>query len=146
MIMRQLKRPVGWNVLLASLGVLMAVMLAGNSMVTAEYGDVVMNRRSEAGGVAGVVFPHWFHRIRFRCKVCHGDLGFAMKAGGNDITMLNIIDGEYCGACHNGEMAWASERCDLCHSAKAGLSTQVDKGGTVKAGTAPQTGTGSSKR
>ena len=50
-----------------------------------------------------VVFPHWFHRIRFRCKVCHADLGFQFKAGGNDINMLKIIDGEYCGACHNGQ-------------------------------------------
>ncbi|HKK55686.1 c(7)-type cytochrome triheme domain-containing protein [Marinobacter sp.] len=78
-----------------------------------------------------VVFPHWFHRIRFRCKVCHGDLGFEFQAGGNDINMLKIIDGEYCGACHNGNIAWGVENCELCHSGKPGLETHVH-GSTLK--------------
>lgn len=91
----------------------------------AEYGDVVMNNYSDASGMRPVIFPHWFHRIRFRCKVCHGDLGFKFEAGGNDINMLKIIDGEYCGACHNGEVAWSVENCNLCHSAKANTATQV---------------------
>jgi c(7)-type cytochrome triheme protein len=67
-----------------------------------------------------VVFPHWFHRVRFRCKVCHADLGFQFKAGGNEINMLKIIDGQFCGACHNGELAWSVENCNLCHSGKPG--------------------------
>jgi len=91
----------------------------------AEYGDVILNEFSDAAGVRPVVFPHWFHRIRFRCKVCHGDLGFAFKAGGNDINMLKIIDGEYCGACHDGSIAWSIENCDLCHSGVPNMPTQV---------------------
>ena len=91
----------------------------------AEYGDVVINNYSDEAGMRPVIFPHWFHRIRYRCKVCHGDLGFQFKAGGNDINMLKIIDGEFCGACHNGEIAWAVENCDVCHSAKPGTPTQV---------------------
>ncbi len=91
----------------------------------AEYGDVVINNFSDDAGMRPVVFPHWFHRIRFRCKVCHADLGFEFKAGGNDINMLKIIDGEYCGACHNGDIAWSVENCDLCHSGKPGTPTQV---------------------
>ena len=66
----------------------------------AEYGDIVINNYSDKADMRPVVFPHWFHRIRFRCKVCHGDLGFEFKAGGNQINMLKIIDGEFCGACH----------------------------------------------
>ncbi|MBW2422283.1 MAG: hypothetical protein JRH19_27370 [Deltaproteobacteria bacterium] len=93
--------------------------------VRAEYGDVVINNYSDAAGMRPAVFPHWFHRIRYRCKVCHADLGFEFKAGGNDITMLKIIDGHYCGACHNGQVAWSIENCDLCHSGKPGTPTQV---------------------
>ncbi len=93
--------------------------------VGAEYGDVVINNYSDAAGMRPVVFPHWFHRVRFRCKVCHADLGFQFKAGGNQINMLKIIDGQFCGACHNGELAWAVENCNLCHSAKPGTSTHV---------------------
>lgn len=91
----------------------------------AEYGDVVMNNFSDPAGMRPVVFPHWFHRVRYRCKVCHGDLGFQFKAGGNQINMLQIIDGQFCGACHNGEIAWNVENCNLCHSAKPGTPTQV---------------------
>jgi c(7)-type cytochrome triheme protein len=91
----------------------------------AEYGDVVINNYSDAAGVRPVVFPHWFHRVRFRCKVCHTDLGFKFQAGGNDINMVKIIDGQYCGACHNGSIAWPVENCDLCHSGKAGTKTHV---------------------
>lgn len=91
----------------------------------AEYGDIVINNYSDEAGMRPAIFPHWFHRIRYRCKVCHADLGFEFKAGGNDINMLKIIDGEYCGACHNGEIAWAVENCDVCHSAKPGTPTQV---------------------
>ncbi|HEY9192572.1 MAG TPA: c(7)-type cytochrome triheme domain-containing protein [Methyloversatilis sp.] len=91
----------------------------------AEYGDVVINNYSDASGMRPAVFPHWFHRMRFRCKVCHADLGFKMKAGGNEINMVKIIDGQFCGACHNGDIAWSVENCNLCHSGKPGTQTQV---------------------
>lgn len=91
----------------------------------AEFGDVVINNYSDAAGMRPAVFPHWFHRVRFNCKVCHTDLGFKFKAGGNEINMLKIIDGLYCGACHNGSVAWSVENCDLCHTAKPGTPTQV---------------------
>ena len=96
----------------------------------AEYGDVVMNNYSDAAGMRPVVFPHWFHRIRYRCKVCHADLGFKFKAGGNEINMLKVIDGQFCGACHNGDIAWSIENCNVCHSAKAGTPTQVHESTT----------------
>ena len=101
------------------------LVAAALSIGKAEYGDVLINNYSESAGMRPVVFPHWFHRIRFRCKVCHADLGFQMQAGGNQINMLKIIDGEYCGACHNGEVAWSVETCDLCHSGMPGMETQV---------------------
>ena len=106
--------------------------------VKAEYGDVVINNYSDQAGMRPVVFPHWFHRIRFRCKVCHSDLGFKFQAGGNDINMLKIIDGQYCGSCHNGDVAWSIENCDLCHSGKPGTATQVH-GSTLQKLLAPVT-------
>ena len=93
-----------------------------------EYADVVLNNHSETENVRPVIFPHWFHRIRFRCKVCHSELGFKMRVGSNDITMRKIIDGEYCGMCHNGEIAWSADQCDLCHSGKPGLTTGIRGG------------------
>lgn len=91
----------------------------------AEYGDVVLNRRSEAAGVRPVVFPHWFHRVRFNCRVCHQELGFEMRAGANDVRMSDVAEGRFCGMCHNGRLAWGAERCDLCHSGKPGLKSGI---------------------
>ena len=97
----------------------------GVGSVRSEYGDIVINNYSDDAGMRPAIFPHWFHRIRFRCKVCHADLGFKFQAGGKEITMLKIIDGEFCGACHDGDIAWSVENCDLCHSGKPSTKTQV---------------------
>ena len=113
-----------WCALLLALGLLLALPAA------AEYGDVVIDRQSTKEGMRAVVFPHWFHRIRFRCKVCHADLGFKFKAGGNEINMVKVIDGQFCGACHNGEIAWSIENCNMCHSGKPGTPTQVHESTT----------------
>lgn len=109
----------------AALFTLVILLSAGANVAHAEYGDVVINNYSDAAGMRPAIFPHWFHRVRFRCKVCHSDLGFKFKAGGNEINMLKIIDGQFCGACHNGSVAWSVENCDVCHSAKPGTPTQV---------------------
>mgnify|MGYP001811776699 CR=1 FL=1 len=109
----------------------------------AEYGDVVINNYSDDAGMRPVVFPHWFHRVRFRCKVCHADLGFQFKAGGNDINMVKIIEGQYCGACHNGEIAWSVENCNLCHSGVPETPTQVHES-TLQKLVAPSDGRKSS--
>jgi c(7)-type cytochrome triheme protein len=118
----------------------LAVLFAGIYLeaARAEYGDVVINEFSDEAGMRPVVFPHWFHRIRFRCKVCHGDLGFKFEAGGNRINMLKIIDGEYCGACHNGDVAWSIENCDLCHSGVPETPTQVHHSTVQKLVAAPK--------
>lgn len=94
----------------------------------AEYADVILNTNSEAEGVAPVIFPHWFHRIRFQCSVCHVELGIKMGAGTTGIGMQDLIDGRYCGACHDGGTAWSIDNCDLCHSGMPGLETGI-KGG-----------------
>jgi c(7)-type cytochrome triheme protein len=103
----------------------LVLTLAFAAPAPAEYGDIVINNYSDAAGMRPVIFPHWFHRVRFTCKSCHADLGFQFKAGGNQINMLKIIDGQFCGACHDGGLAWSVENCNLCHSAKPNLPTQV---------------------
>ena len=64
------------------------------------------------------IFPHWFHRIRFKCSSCHPAI-FEMKAGANPITMTAMRRGEFCAKCHNGNVAWevAFTTCVRCHVA-----------------------------
>jgi c(7)-type cytochrome triheme protein len=140
--MSQESKRTGAAARLAALALLGCALFAGLAAqdARAEYGDVVINNYSDKSGMRPVVFPHWFHRIRYRCKVCHADLGFKFQAGGNDINMVKVIDGQFCGACHNGEVAWGIENCNMCHSGKSGTPTQVHESTTnslVGVGTRP---------
>ncbi len=121
------------NQLPFTFSIMFLTYLLSASNLYGEYADVVINRYSDAADVRPVIYPHWFHRIRFRCKVCHSELGFKMRAGANDIKMQNIIDGQFCGMCHNGEIAWSAEHCDRCHSGKPGLKSGI-KGGDATGG------------
>jgi len=111
-----MKRVNFWIILLTCIGITAGLFVAKTSH--AEYGDIVLNSKSESmekAGVNPVVFPHWFHRIRFKCKVCHEDI-FIIKKGANDINMSKIMNGDFCGKCHNGLIAWEPLYCDRCHS------------------------------
>jgi c(7)-type cytochrome triheme protein len=93
------------------------ILLTSYGYVAAVEGDVVFSRR---GGVSAeipvAVFPHWVHRARFRCYVCHTAI-FEMKAGANPVSMDAIGQGKYCGTCHNGKSAFAVgfDTCIRCH-------------------------------
>ncbi len=69
-----------------------------------DYGKVVIDNYSDKAGLPPVVFDHWFHRAKFTCRLCHVDIGFAMKAGATGIKASDNINGYYCGACHNGKL------------------------------------------
>ncbi len=105
--------------LLATLLVAASILGGGTTAMAREYADIYMDatRSSmEKADVKAVIFPHWFHRIRFKCKVCHENI-FIMKRGGNSISMRRIMEGEACGVCHNGQIAWEALYCDRCHVA-----------------------------
>ena len=83
----------------------------------AEVGDIVFARKQVGtDDVPPALFPHFLHRIQFKCSVCH-DAIVEMKAGANPITMDTIQAGKYCGACHNGKTAFQAtfESCPRCH-------------------------------
>ncbi len=88
-------------------------------------GDIVFERSGDgplvapgSSSVPPAVFPHWSHRIRYRCYVCH-ETPFVMKAGANEITMEKMEKGESCALCHNGLVAFPVEfqTCARCHVA-----------------------------
>ncbi len=88
-------------------------------------GSVQLSRvKTDSGNAAGVevdqlpraTFPHWVHRLRYRCKVCHMDV-FEPRAGSNSVTMRDISEGRACGLCHDGQTAFRAGfgACDRCH-------------------------------
>jgi c(7)-type cytochrome triheme protein len=76
-------------------------------------GDVVYSHQSGSDKIAPAYFPHWVHRIKFKCYACHDDL-FPMRHGANP-TMAAMAKGESCGACHNGKVAFGVDTCQRCH-------------------------------
>ncbi|MCK7485639.1 MAG: cytochrome c3 family protein [Bacillus subtilis] len=69
------------------------------------------------------MFGHTFHTAAFGCDQCHPKL-FAMKKSGK-LKMEPMYGGKSCGACHNGQMAFASTECAKCHDLKAGFGKDV---------------------
>ncbi|MEJ2684361.1 MAG: cytochrome c3 family protein [Candidatus Sulfobium sp.] len=101
-----------------------------------EYGNVFMNNYSMKNNIAPVIFNHWLHRAKYTCRLCHVDLGFAMKAGATGVTEEDNKRGFYCGACHNGKEAFGpkeknmfgkeTKNCARCHSFGQGPVLEKD--------------------
>lgn len=90
-----------------------------------EYGNVLIDRISTRNGVKPVTFSHWLHRRKFTCRVCHTDLEFNMKVNTTEITEAGNRSGKYCGACHNGRIAFrANGNCEKCHNGNIAYSSE----------------------
>jgi c(7)-type cytochrome triheme protein len=84
--------------------------------------------------VKAVIFEHKTHSqdIGLDCESCHDDL-FVMRAGAaeeaDDFVMAALYDGKYCGACHDGNTAFASNtRCTTCHIGVRGYARMTGEG------------------
>jgi c(7)-type cytochrome triheme protein len=72
------------------------------------------------GSAGPVTFSGNNHRMP--CSTCHNKNMFPrMEKGATPITMKAIYAGQLCGACHNGEKAFAAKgNCDRCHQGSKG--------------------------
>ena len=102
------------SLLLGAASLFLVGLLFG--VVLAVDGDVTFKRKGGEGGTPPAMFPHWIHRIRYKCYACHPAL-FEMKAGGGTVSMDLIQQGKSCGVCHNDQIAWGAsfETCARCH-------------------------------
>ena len=73
--------------------------------------DILMNLN---GGTPIVRFPHRAHTLWLDCGNCHDQL-FKPVTGGNQLSMMLILQGEQCGVCH-GAVAFPLTECNRCHS------------------------------
>jgi len=84
--------------------------------------------------VKAVLFSHKLHvdERGLGCDMCHTQL-FEMQALAAqerpDFTMKSLYAGKYCGACHNGKMAFASDtQCARCHDGVKGYEAALASG------------------
>jgi len=83
--------------------------------------------------VKGVVFAHKAHvDMGLSCASCH-DEAFEMRKGtaeenSGKFNMQALYAGKYCGVCHNGNIAFASNtRCTSCHIGVKGVERMLNK-------------------
>jgi c(7)-type cytochrome triheme protein len=108
------------SVLLILLFVAAVILLANGALMASEGmfhgGDVIYTEPVKA-----VIFSHKVHAedMGMGCDMCHAGL-FEMASlsaqSNEDFTMQGLYDGKYCGSCHNGQFAFASDtQCARCH-------------------------------
>jgi len=109
--------------------------------ITLTCGVAILAAEDMAGGgeiiytepVQAVIFSHKAHveSLGLSCDMCHDAIfqyysGGALEAG--DFTMQSLYEGKYCGACHNGSWAFASDsQCARCHIGVKGLKRLTEK-------------------
>ena len=97
--------------------ILLFLTVTGQKISAQEYGGgpIVFIKP-----VRAVIFEHKVHLgKKFDCQSCHPAL-FPQKAGEveerEDFTMDSFGKGKYCGACHNGTIAFSVQtKCNWCH-------------------------------
>ncbi len=73
--------------------------------------DIVMK---DTKSTRFVRFRHKTHTQWLECSNCHQQI-FKPVIGANPISMAAILDGKYCGVCHNS-VAFNTSNCERCHS------------------------------
>lgn len=94
-------------------GTLFCLLAFAASSWSTTLGDIVYPRDVAPGDWAQGYFPHWVHRIKYKCYACHDSL-YPMGRGPNP-TMAAMARGASCGACHNGKQAFGVDMCQRCH-------------------------------
>lgn len=81
--------------------------------------------------VKAVIFSHNAHinDYEMECDSCHSDV-FSMQTGAAEkspnFTMKALYAGQYCGSCHDGDTAFASnKRCNKCHIGEKGYNRMI---------------------
>ncbi len=85
--------------------------LTGDEKMTLLDSDVVMK---DTKLMPYVLFPHKAHTEWLACKNCHDQI-FIPRIGANAVSMAEILNGKYCGVCHN-TVAFATISCERCHN------------------------------
>lgn len=107
-----------WHI--AGLAFIALLLTAGWSH--AQVVDIKDFSFTQTKDLSPVTFSHQKHAAKnVQCTDCHTKI-FQMKRGettkGQPILVADLMQGKYCGACHNGQKAFAVTDCAKCHLPK----------------------------
>jgi c(7)-type cytochrome triheme protein len=89
-----------------------------NKDFTDETRDNLILFESTTDFVKNVIFSHKVHSTWIKCSTCHPAL-FTDKLGGNEVKMVEISRGKFCGHCH-GKVSFTFADCLRCHNQPKG--------------------------
>ena len=100
-----------------------SLMLTGNGLADEDYDVKAFGPKSEIVWNTPVkaTFDHKVHTVDagLDCSSCHDDVFFMQRGTAvksRKFTMKAMADGEFCGACHDGDTAFAYDtNCMACH-------------------------------
>lgn len=102
------------------------VILAGNASAVGPDKTLTW----AGGGKGKIMFDGRKHAEKgYVCKDCHQGL-FSMKHGTAKMTHAELKQGHYCGACHNGTLAFSTVdqgKCFACHQGKKKKPTMPEE-------------------
>ncbi len=107
----------------STLTIIATVFLAGNCLATEDYDVKAYGPKSPIiwNTPVKATFEHKVHTMDagMDCSSCHDDI-FTMQRGNavktKKFTMKAMAEGEFCGACHDGDTAFATDtNCMSCH-------------------------------
>ena len=105
-----------WIFVVAILG---SAVLAAAAWSVTNPATIRMERPDDSDDPAPALFRHWKHQKTYKCYVCHARL-FSKYEKATDITHERMDQGKYCGACHDGRVAFQPHAddvdCEVCHA------------------------------
>jgi c(7)-type cytochrome triheme protein len=96
---------------------------------TDEIRDNLILFKSTSDFVQDIVFNHKVHSKWIKCTTCHPAF-FVDELGGNEVKMVEISRGKFCGHCH-GKVSFTFADCMRCHNQPKG---EVKEGVLIRRG------------
>jgi len=66
-------------------------------------------------GMPEIIFSHKKHTVWNGCELCHPEIFRGVKKGATKYSMVEIMEGKYCGVCHS-TVAFPLLDCQRCHT------------------------------
>jgi len=101
----------------AVIAVVAATVVVGAAVASGAGTPAVIKMKQPRGAeMPPVIFKHWKHQRSYKCYACHPRVFSEWEKAVFDHDAMDA--GKYCGACHDGEVAFVpfDADCEVCHA------------------------------
>lgn len=108
-----------WGVMRTGVGVGVVAVVVTSAALAWSAGTpaLIKMKQPQDAEMSQVVFRHWKHQKAYKCYTCHPRIFSSWEKATFDHDAMD--GGKFCGACHNGKVAFKPESdnvdCEVCH-------------------------------